>query len=653
MESRGAAAAGDGGRLSDFRGSVTRLLGTMRQDRPLLVLTVLCGVTGIALTVLGPALLGRATDLIVKGMLGSRLPGGLTRAQASDALRRSGNDGLATLVEKLHLVPGTAIDFGAVGTVLLWALLAYAGVSLIGFVQARAATALVQRAAFRLRRDIQEKLSRLPLSHFEGQSRGDLLSRATNDIDNIQQTLQQTLSQILTSLLTLVGVLAMMFWISPLLALVVLATVPLSGWIATRLGKRAQPQFVRQWQTTGALNSHIEEMYTAQAQVRAFGRQSEAAAAFRRHNDELCRIGVRAQFVSGAIQPAMTLLSNLTYVLVAVIGTLRVVSGTLSIGEVQAFVQYARQFGQPLSQLASVANLLQSGAASAERVFELLDAPEERQDPPEGREDTEKLSRSGQADGKAAGEGVGRVEFQQVSFRYAEDRPLIHDLTLTVPPGRTVAVVGPTGAGKTTLVNLLLRFHEVRSGRITLDGTDISTVPRSHLRSRIGTVLQDTWLFGGTVAENIAYGAPDATQDDIVEAARATQVDRFVRTLPEGYDTVLDEESSDISAGGRQLITIARAFLAKPTVLVLDEATSQIDPRTELQIQLAMARLRAGRTSFVIAHRLSTIRDADTILVLDNGAVVEQGTHDSLVSAGGTYARLYGAQFTEPTGVPG
>ncbi|MEU8705048.1 ABC transporter ATP-binding protein [Streptomyces sp. NPDC048565] len=639
--------AADGtARLSDFRGSVTRLLSTMGPDRPLLVLTVLCGITGIALTVLGPALLGRATDLIVKGMLGGRLPEGLTRSQASDALRRSGNDGLATLVENLHVVPGTAIDFDAVGTVLLWALLAYAGVSLIGFVQARAATALVQRAAFRLRRDIQEKLSRLPLSHFEGQSRGDLLSRATNDIDNIQQTLQQTLSQILTSLLTLVGVLAMMFWISPLLTLVVLATVPLSVWVAARLGRRAQPQFVRQWQTTGALNSHIEEMYTAQAQVRAFGRQSEAAAAFRKHNDELCQVGVRAQFVSGSIQPAMTLLSNLTYVLVAVIGTLRVVSGTLSIGEVQAFVQYARQFGQPLSQLASVANLLQSGAASAERVFELLDAPEER-------EDARERSGAGQAGGEASREGIGRVEFQKVSFRYAEDRPLIHDLTLSVPPGRTVAVVGPTGAGKTTLVNLLLRFHEVQGGRITLDGTDISTMSRARLRSRIGTVLQDTWLFGGTVAENIAYGAPDATQDEIVEAARATQVDRFVRTLPEGYDTVLDEEGSNISAGGRQLITIARAFLAKPTVLVLDEATSQIDPRTELQIQRAMARLRAGRTSFVIAHRLSTIRDADTILVLDNGAVVEQGTHDTLVSAGGTYARLYGAQFTELTGAPG
>lgn len=484
-----------------------------------------------------------------------------------------------------------------------------------------------------MREQVEEKLARLPLSYFDRQQRGEVLSRATNDIDNIQQTLQQTLSQIVASLLTIVGVLVVMFWISWLLALVALVTVPVSVVVATKVGKRAQPQFVQQWKTTGKLNAHIEEMYTGHSLVKVFGRQRESAELFREQNEALYAAGFKAQFISGIIQPAMMFIGNLNYVLVAVVGGLRVASGALSIGDVQAFVQYSRQFSQPLTQVASMANLVQSGVASAERVFELLDAPE--QDP-----DAERPARPDRVE--------GRVAFEDVSFRYAEDKPLIEGLSLAVHPGQTVAIVGPTGAGKTTLVNLLMRFYEVRGGRITLDGTDIAEMSREELRSHIGMVLQDTWLFGGTIAENIAYGAPAGiSHDKIVAAARATHVDRFVRTLPDGYETVLDDEGSNVSVGEKQLITIARAFLAEPAILVLDEATSSVDTRTEVLIQHAMAQLRSGRTSFVIAHRLSTIRDADVILVMENGAIVEQGPHDALLAADGAYARLYAAQFSE------
>ncbi|MGW7657964.1 ABC transporter ATP-binding protein, partial [Streptomyces tendae] len=480
----------------------------------------------------------------------------------------------------------------------------------------------VQRAVFRLREDVEHKLARLPLAYFDKQSRGEMLSRATNDIDNIQQTLQQTLSQIMASLLTIVGVLSMMFWISPLLALVALITVPVSVWVTTRIGKRAQPQFVQQWKTTGKLNAHIEEMYTGHALVKVFGREKESAQAFREQNDKLYGAGFRAQFISGLIQPSMMFIGNLNYVLVAVVGGLRVASGALSIGDVQAFVQYSRQFSQPLTQVASMANMVQSGVASAERVFELLDAPEQSAEPVDARRP----------------EAVrGQVAFEEVSFRYQPDTPLIDGLSLSVRPGQTVAIVGPTGAGKTTLVNLLMRFYEVTGGRITLDGVDIAEMSREELRSHIGMVLQDTWLFGGTIAENIAYGAEGASSERIVAAAKATYVDRFVRMLPDGYDTVIDEEGSNVSAGEKQLITIARAFLSEPSILVLDEATSSVDTRTEVLIQRAMASLRSGRTSFVIAHRLSTIRDADVILVMESGRIVEQGSHDALLAAGGAY----------------
>ncbi|MFD7506447.1 ABC transporter ATP-binding protein [Streptomyces sp. NPDC059850] len=621
----------------DFRGSGRRLLGALHPERGIaFAVLALCAVS-VTLTVLGPKVLGHATDLIFAGIVGRQLPDGATKAEAVQHLRDGGQDTMADMVASMNVTPGQGIDFGAVGTVLLWALGLYLAASLLNLIQARVATSIVQRAVFRLREDVEHKLARLPLSYFDKQSRGEVLSRTTNDIDNIQQTLQQTLSQIMASLLTLVGVLAMMFWISPLLALVALVTVPVSVVVATRVGKRAQPQFVQQWMTTGKLNAHIEEMYTGHALVKVFGRERQSAEVFRVHNEKLYEAGFRAQFISGLIQPAMTFIGNLNYVLVAVVGGLRVASGALSIGDVQAFVQYSRQFSQPLTQVASMANMVQSGVASAERVFELLDADEQTPDPvgPVGPRTV-----------------LGQVEFEDVAFRYQPDTPLIDGLSLSVSPGQTVAIVGPTGAGKTTLVNLLMRFYEVSGGRITLDGVDIATMPREELRSHIGMVLQDTWLFGGTIAENIAYGSEGASHEAIVEAAKATHVDRFVRTLPDGYDTVIDEEGANVSVGEKQLITIARAFLSGPSILVLDEATSSVDTRTEVLIQHAMASLRTGRTSFVIAHRLSTIRDADVILVMESGRIVEQGSHDALVAAEGAYARLYAAQFAEPVAEP-
>ena len=614
----------------DFRGSSRRLLGTLRPERPLAALALVLATASVTLSVLGPRILGHATDLIFSGLISQHIPAGVTRAQEVARLRREGQGTLADLIGSIHLTAGRGIDFGQVGHVLLTVLVIYAASAVGSLLQFRVTTTLVQRAVFRMREQVQAKLSRLPLSYFDGQPRGEILSRVTNDIDNLGQSMQQTLSQMVTSVLTIAGVLSMMLLISPLLALIALVTVPVSVLLVARIGKRAQPQFVRQWSVTGKLNGHIEEMYTGHSLVKVFGQGEQAMSTFTEHNDRLFGASFRAQFISGTIQPVMTFVGNLNYVLVAVVGALRVASGQLSLGDVQAFIQYSRQFSQPLTQVASMANLLQSGIASAERVFALLDADEQRPDP---------------AEPLVPATVRGRVEFRHVSFRYAPDVPLIEDLSLTVEPGQTVAIVGPTGAGKTTLVNLLMRFYEVSSGQITVDGIDITAMTRDDLRSRTGMVLQDAWLFGGSIADNIGYGADGASREQITEAARATYVDRFARTLPDGYDTVLDDEGSSVSMGERQLITIARAFLARPAILILDEATSSVDTRTEVLIQRAMNSLRRGRTSFVIAHRLSTIRDADLILVMESGSIVEQGTHAGLLAAGGAYARLYAAQF--------
>ncbi|GGQ46820.1 ABC transporter ATP-binding protein [Streptomyces asoensis] len=627
------AGSGPESRSLDFKVSGRRLLARFGPERFTLYAMLGCVVLSVGLNVVGPKILGKATDLVFAGIVGRQMPAGASKEQVLDSMRERGEGSVADMLRSTDFTPGKGIDFGAVGEILLFAVGVFLVAGLLMAVATRLVNKSVNRTMFRMREDVQTKLSRLPLSYFDKRQRGEVLSRATNDIDNIGQTLQQSMGQLINSLLTVIGVLAMMFWVSWILALVALVTVPLSAVVATRVGKRSQPHFVQQWRSTGKLNAHIEEMYTGHTLVKVFGRQAESAQQFAEQNDALYEAGFRAQFNSGVMQPLMMFVSNLNYVLVAVVGGLRVASGSLSIGDVQAFIQYSRQFSMPLTQLASMANLVQSGVASAERVFELLDAEEQEADP---------------VAAERPGELRGRVALEGVSFRYDPEKPLIEDLSLTVEPGHTVAIVGPTGAGKTTLVNLLMRFYDVSGGRITLDGVDIARMSRDELRAGIGMVLQDTWLFGGTIAENIAYGAPgEVTRGEIEEAARAAHADRFVRTLPDGYDSVIDDEGSGVSAGEKQLITIARAFLSDPTILVLDEATSSVDTRTEVLIQKAMAKLAHGRTSFVIAHRLSTIRDADTILVMENGSIVEQGAHADLLAADGAYARLYKAQFAQ------
>lgn len=600
VQQRGPMGAGMvGQKAHDFRASGRRLVARMAPQRNAAIAVLLLAVCSVFLMSLGPRLLGHATNVIVDGWVS-------------------------------HRAGGPGIDFTALGHKLEIVFAVYVAASVLAAVQGWLLNGVVQRTVFWLRADVEEKVNQLPLEYFDRQPRGELLSRVTNDIDNVSQTLQQTMSQLLTSLLSVVFVLTQMFWISPLLACVALVCVPVAMLLTGRVMKRSQGQFIAQWRRTGALNAHIEETFSGHDLVTVFGRQEEVEEIFREQNDGLYEASFKAQFVSGLIMPLMMFVGNLQFVIVAVVGGLRVASGHITVGDLQAFIQYSRQFTQPLTTVASMMNLLQSGVASAERVFELLDAEEQV---------PETTARIEPVDSR------GEVRFEHVSFRYDEDVPLIEDLSLVASPGQTVAIVGPTGAGKTTLVNLIMRFYELRGGRIALDGVDITAMPRAALRSRIGMVLQDTWLFEGTIRENIVYGRPEASEEEMLAAARATFVDRFVHSLPDGYDTRIDGEGGKLSAGERQLITIARAFLAQPDLLILDEATSSVDTRTELLLQQAMAALRTDRTSFVIAHRLSTIRDADLILVMEDGAIVEQGTHDSLLACEGAYARLYRSQF--------
>ncbi|MGP3920454.1 ABC transporter ATP-binding protein [Nonomuraea sp. 10N515B] len=581
------------------RSAGRRLVGLLRPELRLAGPAALLSLVAMALTATGPLLLGHATDLIVDG------------------------------------VGQGAVDTAALTRQLLFAVGVFAMASVCTWVQLRLTGEVVTRTASRLRARVGAKLDRLPLAYLDSQPRGDLLSRTTNDVDALSQALNQVLGQLLTPLLTVIAVTVMMVGIAPDLAVVVLLTVPASMAVAGAIARRTRPQFKAQAKAMGAVNAYVDEMITGQSLVKVFGRGREVAATFDEYNQTLYTAARRAQLLSGIMTPGMFFIAGLGFIAVAVAGGLKVAAGTLTVGLVQAFIQYAQQFNQPIGQLASMANLIQSGLASAGRVFEFLDAPEERPDPEGDRRPD--LSR-------------GRVAFENVSFRYTPDTPVIENLSLTVQPGSTVAIVGPTGAGKSTLVNLLMRFYEVTNGRITLDGIDIATLPRAELRARIGMVLQDPWLFSGTIAANIAYGTGDVPREKVVEAAMATRADHFIRTLPDGYDTIIDEEGSNISAGEKQLITIARAFLGNPSILILDEATSAVDTRTEALIQHGMASLRADRTGFVIAHRLSTIRDADTILVLDSGSIVEHGTHDQLLAAGGAYARLHAAQFTPGRG---
>ncbi|MGO4689773.1 ABC transporter ATP-binding protein [Glaciibacter sp. 2TAF33] len=613
-----------------FLPSAKRLIGLLRPERAKMIIVVALVVVSVVLTVLAPKILGQAMDAIFNGVIGMQLPKGVPLDQVVAQARADGNTQFADMLQNTAVVPGEGVDFTVLGRLIIVVLAMYTIASVLSWAQGYILNGLVMRVVFRLRQDIEEKLNRLPLSYFDTRQRGDLMSRVTNDVDNIQQALQQAFSQLVQSLLTVLGIAAMMFIVSWQLALIALISLPLSGIIAGVIGARSQKLFTAQWKNTGALNGHIEETFSGQEIVRAFGRDREMLEEFDKRNEQLYTASFGAQFVSGMIMPAMTFVSYLSYVLIAVVGGLRVASGQMTLGDATAFIQYSREFSQPIGQMAGMANMLQSGVASAERTFELLDADE--QDP-----ETQTAHLPERTD--------GHVEFERVSFAYSADKPLIEDLTFSAEPGHTVAIVGPTGAGKTTLVNLVMRFYELTGGRILLDGVDITSLSRGELRSQVGMVLQDAWLFSGTIRENIRYGRLDATDEEVVAAAQATMVDRFVRQLPEGYDTVLDADGGSVSAGERQLITIARAFIANPSLLILDEATSSVDTRTELLVQHAMAALRTDRTSFVIAHRLSTIRDAHTILVMDGGRIVEQGNHEHLLAQRGAYYALYMSQF--------
>ena len=639
MGGRGRGMAGGSGppaeRSKDPRGTLRRLLVRLRPERLRLVIALFLGVTSVGFTVAGPKILGNATNVLFNGVLGKQLKAGVTKEQAIALLRAHGQSQIADMVAGMNITPGKGVDITQLGRLLGLAALVYLLGAAFNYGQGYIMAGVTQRTMFGLRREVEEKLGRLPLRYFDSHPHGDILSRVTNDIDNLTTTLQQGLSQLLTSVLTIGGVLGIMFWISPLLAAVSAITIPLAIVLTFLVAKRSQIQFTAQWDQTGTLNGLVEETHTGHTLVQVFGRRRATIDEFGRQNRHLYEASFRAQFLSGIIQPTMQFLANINYVVIAGLGGYLVASGAMSLGDVQAFIQYSRQFTMPLTQIASQMNMLQSGLASAERVFEFLNAPEEAADRPPT------------ADRAQRAQVAGRVKLEHVSFRYEPDTPLIEDFNLDAVPGQTVAIVGPTGAGKTTIVNLFVRFYEIDAGHIILDGTDYRDLTRDEVRSSFGMVLQDTWLFAGTIRDNIGYGKPGATDEEIVDAASSAYVDHFVRTLPDGYATLLDEDASNLSSGQKQLLTIARAFLANPGILILDEATSNVDTRTEVLIQEAMARLRHGRTSFVIAHRLSTIRDADTIIVMDAGHIVEQGSHTDLLGRRGFYYTLYNSQFTE------
>ncbi|SHU71469.1 ABC transporter, transmembrane region [Mycobacteroides abscessus subsp. abscessus] len=622
-----AAMLASGSRSENFRGTALRLVKQLAPQRGRVVVVMLLGIAGIAVGVIGPRILGHATDLLFNGVLGRGLPAGMSREQAVAAARARGDNTFADLLAGSDVVPGQGVDFTAIGHVLTLALLLYLVSAVMVWAEARLLNTIVQRTMFTLRSHVEDKIHRLPLAYFDSRPRGEILSRVTNDIDNVQTSLTITVSQLLTSALAVVAVLAAMIWISPLLALITVLTVPLTLLTTRIITKRSRQQFMAQWRNTGRLNAHIEETYSGFTVVKTFGHRALAEEKFRELNDDVYQASFGAQSLSGLVSPITTFIGNISYVGVAVVGGIQVATGQISLGSIQAFIQYVRQFNQPLTQIASMYNTMQSGMASAERVFEFLDADEEA------------VLEAGPGSG-AGSAAPDLVEFEQVNFSYLPGTRVIENLSFVVEPGTTVAIVGPTGAGKTTLVNLLMRFYEPDSGRILLGGRDIATMSRADLRSRIGMVLQDTWLIGGTIYDNIAYGRPGASEAEVIEAARTARVDHFVHTLPNGYQTRLNENGVNISAGEKQLITIARALVRQPQLLILDEATSSVDSRTELLIAQATAELRRNRTSFIIAHRLSTIRDADLILVVQAGRIVERGSHDELLQRRGAYWQM-------------
>jgi len=620
-------------KAKNFWPSAKRLLGLLAPEKAGIAVVLFFVTISVVLTVIAPKVLGQGMDIIFSGVVGKDMPAGMSQEQVVEGLRAQGQNDLADMISGMQLVPGAGIDFVALGRIIMIVLAMYFVASLFMWAQGYVLNRLVMRVVYKLRKDVEDKLNRLPLNYFDTRQRGDLLSRVTNDVDNIQNALQQAFAQLVQSVLQVVGIVIMMFIVSWQMALIALIALPLSGVAAGVIGARAQGLFKEQWKSTGSLNGQIEESFSGHELVKVFGREAESLERFEERNESLFKASFGAQFVSGMIFPVMQFISYLSYVGIAVVGGLRVASGQMSLGDATAFIQYSREFTQPLGQMAGMANMLQSGVASAERTFELLDADEQ---------DAET------ATSHLPERTDGHVEFRDVTFSYDPAKPLIEDLSFDAHPGHTVAIVGPTGAGKTTLVNLVMRFYELDGGSIALDGVDITELSRAELRSKVGMVLQDAWLFNGTIMENIRYGRLDATDEEVLAAAKATYVDRFVRALPEGYQTVIDEDATNVSAGEKQLITIARAFIANPSLLILDEATSSVDTRTEVLVQRAMAALRTDRTSFVIAHRLSTIRDADTILVMESGRIVEQGNHGQLLAAGGAYHRLYMSQFAGP-----